>query len=243
MNKISEYIDKVRNIISQVENEEHEKIEEGARLIADLIGNDGMIYAFGTGHSHMLVEELFYRAGGLVRVCPILDQPLMLHLSASESSNLEREKGYIDGLIDNLKDAKEGDIIFLFSNSGRNTVTIDMALLAKERGMKVISITSFSYLPTESRHEKGLKLAEVSDIAIDNWGELGDACIGVEDIFCGPTSSVIGCMIIQAMVCQAIGLLKEEKHDVEVWTSGNVDGGDDKNRKHLEKYKGKISCL
>lgn len=65
-------------------------LETAAQRIAESLLNGGMLYTFGTGHGHLLALEIFYRAGGLARVCPILDERLMLHASASESTGWER---------------------------------------------------------------------------------------------------------------------------------------------------------
>ena len=82
-----------------VQEQQKDKLELAARKIADCILQGGMLYTFGTGHGHLLALEIFYRAGGLARVCPILDERLMLHASASESTGWERTDGLADELL------------------------------------------------------------------------------------------------------------------------------------------------
>lgn len=241
------YIDKINSLIQKVSVSQERNIEEAAKAIAEAISEGKMVYTFGTGHSHILAEEIFYRAGGLVRVYPILEDAIMLHTGAFRSSCLERLPGYAGILIDQYTDISHGDIMILFSNSGRNTVTVEMAQEAAKRGMLTICITSLLHSAcTKSRHPDGLKLCDICDIVIDNCGEPGDACLQItEDIKCGPTSTVIGAMILQATICRAVELLTEDSSGdcPEIFFSSNVDGGDEFNTIYYQKYKGKIRIL
>ena len=90
------YIENFKDIVEKIETKCAESIEKTAELFADTLMGDKKIFLFGTGHSHMLSEELFYRAGGLVKVQPVLVEPLMLHISASQSTLEERVEGYAE---------------------------------------------------------------------------------------------------------------------------------------------------
>ena len=96
MNKAQEYFHTVSGLLEKAASTQMETIGKAASMIADTMQQDGWLYIFGTGHSHMLAEEIFYRAGGMVRVKPILETGLMLHESASKSTELERLSGYAD---------------------------------------------------------------------------------------------------------------------------------------------------
>ena len=89
MEIIKRYFDNIHALLETVIDTQSDAIDRAVTIAADTLEQGGMIYAFGTGHSHMLAEELFYRAGGLVKVYPILDEPLMLHANASRSSQVE----------------------------------------------------------------------------------------------------------------------------------------------------------
>jgi uncharacterized phosphosugar-binding protein len=129
-----------------------EKIEQAADWIADCLANEGFIYTSGTGHSHIFSEEIFYRAGGFARVVAILDEALMLHKDASYSTEVERTEGYAATLFEEYPISKK-DIFIISSNSGRNTVSIEMAMIAKEKGAKVIVITNLKHTQSvTSRH-------------------------------------------------------------------------------------------
>jgi uncharacterized phosphosugar-binding protein len=244
MNAANQYIDEIKRLITQVETTQQSAIESVSLACVKTLINDNMIFTFGTGHSHILAEEIFYRAGGLVRVYPILDTPLMLHKAAAKSSEIERLSGYAKQLLDDVNCIKKGDVMFVFSNSGRNTVSVDMAIEAKNRGMTVICITDMTHsLAVDSRHPSGLHLYEVCDICIDNCGCIGDAAIAVDEYTVGPTSTVIGAMIMQAIVCRSVEIAKNSSMLIEIFQSANTDGGDDKNSEYLKKYKNIIKSL
>lgn len=243
MNKIDQYLLGVTELLKTVQESQKEAIEKAADAAAAALENDGMIFTFGTGHSHMLAEEIFYRAGGLVRVHPILDDPLLLHINATRSSTMERLCGYAATLLEGLT-IKPGDVMFIFSNSGRNAVPIEMAQEAKERGMCVICITNLRHSNSvTSRHPSGKRLYDFCDIVIDNCGVVGDASVEIGDLVCGPTSTVIGTALLQAIVCGTVERLQEKGIVPEVFCSSNVDGNDEKNHAYLEKYKGTIRFL
>ena len=245
MKKYIEYITENQKIIEKIATEGAENIEKTAELFSDALINDRKIYLFGTGHSHMLAEELFYRAGGLVKIQPILSPPLMLHISASDSTIAERVEGVAEKLF-NEYGIKENDVIVIISNSGRNGVIVDMALLCKEKGVKVVALTNLRHTYSgESRHKSGKRLCEIADIVLDNFGCVGDACIevdGVEGKIC-PTSTVSGALILNAIVSEAVDICAKNGFVPEHFASSNVDGGDEINNKILEKYKQEIKHL
>ena len=243
MTKIDEYFSALNETLLTAEKTQADKVEAAARICAEALQNDGYLYTFGTGHSHLLAEEIFYRAGGLVRVFPLEDDALMLHTGASRSSQFERIEGFASVLLKNSP-AKAGDVIFIFSNSGRNTMPVEMAMTAREMGLKSICITSFAHAATvSSRHPSGKKLGEACDVALDNCGAPGDACVALGDYQMGPTSTVIGAALLQAIVCRTAELVAESGKTPEVFASANVDGGDQKNAAYLAKYKEKINIL
>lgn len=152
-------------------------LETAAQRIAESLLNGGMLYTFGTGHGHLLALEIFYRAGGLARVCPILDERLMLHASASESTGWERTDGLADELLARYP-VKAGDVLIAISNSGRNTVPVELAMKCRSRGAYVIALTSLRHTGAVTpRNPMGKRLFEVADLVLDNGGALGDAAV------------------------------------------------------------------
>lgn len=243
MSKGLDYISNIERLIREVKETQTNSLKQSAEIVAESLMADGMIYAFGTGHSHMLAEELFYRAGGLARVYPILDEGLMLHSGAAKSTSYERLHGYAEALLNDYP-VKEGDVIIIASNSGRNAVTIEMAIEAKKRGMKVLALTSLKHSQSAtSRHASGKRLFELADVVIDNCGCPGDASTEFEEIGnVGPTSTVIGVLQLQSIICEAVEIMLDRNVKPEVYISSNVGNGDN-NQALIEKYKKQIKCL
>ena len=238
------YIHNIHSLLDAVLDSQSGAIDRAVAAVTDTLSRGGMVYAFGTGHSHMLAEELFYRAGGLVKVYPILDEALMLHNNASRSSQIERLPGYAATLLDNGIHPTERDIMFLFSNSGRNAVPVEMALEMKRRNVKTVCITNLAQSSqAASRHSSGLRLFELCDIVIDNCGAVGDASVEIGSRRCAPTSTVIGAAILQAIVCGVVETLLEKGIEPEVFCSSNVDGGDEINHRFIEHYRREIPML
>lgn len=193
----------------------------------------------------MLAEELFYRAGGLVNIHPILETALMLHESASKSTEIERLEGYAEIIFDSYG-IKSGDVLVIISNSGRNGVCVDMASIAKEKGVTLVALTNLRHsMSGASRHKSGKKLYEFADIVLDNMGCVGDACVYFDELGkkAAPTSTSAGAAILNAAVTGCIEKMLEDGYTPEVFSSSNVDGGDEINRAYIEKYKSSIKGL
>ncbi|MBS4207870.1 SIS domain-containing protein [Bacillus sp. FJAT-50079] len=238
------YIEKVQQLIEQCKSQS-EAITEGAKLISNAIKDDGVFHVFGCGHSQMYAEEIFYRAGGLVPVNPILEPSLSLRPSAPKSTWFERLEGYASLIWDN-EETRPGEVVLIASTSGRNAVPIEMAFEAKKRGMFVIALTSsFFSEGVESRHPSGKKLQDVADVILDGKAPKGDAVMELPALGpkFGPVSSVVGFTLIQALVVEVVDKLVHEGIAPPIWVSSNLDEGDAVNREHIKAYKKRITCL
>ena len=168
------YLDKIYTMLAQIEQEEGAAMDAAARAAYASIDGGGLLHVFSTGHSHMIVEEMFYRSGGLVPVNPILSDELMLHTGAITSTHMERMPGKAAEVLGKAG-LRAGDTILISSNTGINTVPVEAALYAKERGLTVVCVTSKKISRTlASRAPEGKRLYEVSDIVIDNHAPRGD---------------------------------------------------------------------
>lgn len=234
------YFDHLQSKFQQVLDHELPNIGAAADLVTESIKKGGRFYVFGSGHSHMIAEELYLRAGGLALVHAILPPELMLHEMPNKSTYLERVEGYSKALVE-LYHIDEKDAVMVISNSGRNAVPVEMCLEAKKKGAAVIAMTSMRHSAScTSRHSSGKKMYEIADVTIDNCGDPGDASFPIEglDSHIGPTSDAIGISIAQALVCQVVDNLVKEGIEPPIFKSSNVDGGDAHNNRMFEKYYG-----
>lgn len=229
------YLGIARDLVARLADEEWPRIRAAAEVVADALAAGRTIHVFGTGHSHMLAEELFYRAGGLVRVSPILFEGLMLHASAPLSTSLERLPDLADALLLDHP-VESGDVLLVASNSGGNGVASRLVQLARERGVRVIAVTSLRHATSAAARSNELpRLHELADLVIDNGGAVGDAAVEIAGFErrVAPTSTVVGAAIVNAMVAEAVGLLVERGTPPEVYTSSNMEGGDAANAAYL----------
>ncbi|WP_078554469.1 SIS domain-containing protein [Bacillus alkalicellulosilyticus] len=241
---IEEYFLKVQQGLTTILKQESTHIEAAASLLTNTIKNDGIIHIFGCGHSHMIAEESFYRAGGLVPINPIFEESLMLHEDAVYASKLERDPLFGKEILAK-HEISPIDTIIVVSTSGRNPVPIDVALTAKEKGCAVIVITSFFYRNLSSRHLSGKHLSDVADIAINNHVDIGDAVLShksVEVPFI-PVSSIHSLTITNAMFAETIKCLADAGINTPIFMSGNVDHSETYNQKIIERFQGKVQAL
>ena len=241
----TQYIEVINNLTKEIEETQSDVIEKVSDLCTEAIKNERMLFFFGTGHSHMICEEPFYRAGGLIPVYPILEPALMLHEGAYKSTFIERIDGIGKILIQESKISK-GDILFLVSNSGRNNAVVEMAIKSKKMGITTVTLTSLKHSRTvSSRHKSGKKLYEIADYVIDNCGIPGDAAIKFKglDQRVAPTSSMTCILIVNIIVTNIIEKLLSLGITPPVFMSSNTDEGDRFNKVLIEKYRSKIKIL
>ena len=240
MTTASRYFDYLNSKLQEVVEHELPNIEKAAQLVTESCLKGGRLYVFGSGHSHLIAEELYIRAGGLALVHAILPPEMMLNTMPTKSTLLERLEGYAPALIE-LYHVEANDTLLIISNSGRNAVPVEMALTAKEKGTSVIALTSMAHsADCTSRHSSGKKLYEIADVTLDNHAVKGDAGLLVEGIKypIGPTSDATGIAIAQALICQVCDNLVKAGMEPPIFTSSNVDGGDAKNADLYAKYYG-----
>jgi len=231
------YLRVATELVQRLETREWPNIEAAAVLIADAMAEGRVLHAFGSGHSHMFAEELFYRAGGFVRVRPVFFEGLMLHASAPLSTTLERVPGLATAILDDHQ-VEAGDVLLIASNSGSNAVVTEMAREARARGLRTIALTSIGHATSDAaRHRPDARLHELVDVVIDNGGVVGDAAIAIDGVptNVAPTSTVVGAAITNAIVAEAAERLVARGVVPEVFSSSNVAGGDAVNQGHLRR--------
>jgi uncharacterized phosphosugar-binding protein len=216
-----------------------ESIRAAGRLVAESISKGGLIFTLGTGHSYYLAAEAFARAGGLWPVQVIACTNLSMLDGSARSSRTERLEGYAACILPDYE-MRQGDVLIAISNSGRNAVPIEASLYARERGLKVVAATNVAHsMSVPSRHSSGNRLLDVADIVLDNCGVPGDAAVALPgmDVRVGSTSTIMGAVLIQAVMVEAVSQLQAMGLEPPVLISGNVDTPDRERRyKSLTEY-------
>ena len=236
------YLLSAQELLGRVAITQQESVAACVDLFADALTSGKMIHTFGTGHSHLLAEEIFYRAGGLAAIYPILDERLMLHKEVVKGSQNERLPGLAQELV-NQHPIASGDVVIVISNSGGNQVTIDLVKLAQGLGAKVIAVTSVNHATSKSaRSNAAEKIHHLADVVLDNSGVVGDALVRVagSPMSAGPTSTVIGGALLQSVVVGTVAECLKRGIQPEIFLSSNLAGGDENNAAIFDKYRSLI---
>jgi len=233
-----EFVDAARLILDQVARTQREAIENATQWVADSLMAGGLWHVFGTGHSHFIAEEVYYRAGGLVPVNAILFPPLMQHEGPVTSTKLERLPGLARIILDKYE-VRPGEVLTIVSNSGKNAVPVEMAMYAREKGLKTVAITSINQSRAATLGEgQSRKLYEVCDVVIDNCGNAGDAALAVPgtELMTAATSSIVGIAVMEQIVYGVACKYAEAGLEPPVFKTANLPGGDAWNARMIETY-------
>ena len=211
------------------------QMAQAVALIVKAAREDRRVYVFGTGHSHILAEEVHYRAGGLAITVPILAPPIMLHEGAVAGTAYERTEGIVRPIFARYQ-IQSGDVLFVISNSGVNAAPIEAATVGRELGATVIAITSVAYSTASAKGR--VRLADLVDLVLDNGTPPGDAVLDVpgSDLKVGPVSTAIGITFLNAILAEVASQLSADG-DAPIYLSANMPGAADVNEKLIERYR------
>lgn len=244
------YIEKVIENLKRVQEEQAGNIRKAAALLADAIAADRLINVYGGGgHTTLVMGEMFFRAGGLSNINPIMETGLSVFNQALKYLELERCVNFGRAVM-KYYDLQKDDLLIIFHNIGINAATIDAALEAKERGVKIIAVSSSYWqneMPPEHfiRHPSMKNLFELADVCIDDYNPVGDAVVNVPglDTPIAPVSNLVDFTIAHLLEIETIRQCVERGIVPPVWNSANAPGGDEKNAALLKKYKPRVKSL
>lgn len=205
------YLAKAIALLQEVEATQSDQIATGAQWIADAIAADGMAHFFGAGHSHMALEEVFPRNGGLIGLHPLSELALSYYTPVVGNSGIYQMRFFqsVEGLGEIIWKNyrfKKTDCFVVYTNTGVTKVALDIATFAKAEGLRVIAVTSLKHAAaTGTEHKGGKRLHEIADLVIDNCSVVGDAMVdipGLEDK-AGAGSSITSIAITNALATEA----------------------------------------
>ncbi len=216
-------------------------LDAAVAMIADAVAADGVVQAFGTGHSQAFAMEIAGRAGGLIPTAKISLADLVLRgredVSRLGTADFERDPSVVDALWEITAPAPT-DVFLIASNSGVNGSIVGYALKAKEHGHGVIAVTSLEHTARVTpKHPSGRRLSEVADVVIDNLAPYGDATLTIgDDVAVGAVSSMTAAFIAQLLTIGVAERLAATGATPPVYLSANVPGGDEHNHQLESRY-------
>jgi len=246
----SGYLSQVIDLLKKVEKEQSGNINKAAELMAGAIEKDQLIHVYGGGgHTTLVMGEMFFRAGGLANINPIMETGLSVFNQALKYLELERTVNYGRSIVKYYRIQKD-EVFIIFHNIGINAATIDAAMEAKERGAKIIAISS-SFWQNEMpenhfiRHPNKMNLFDLADVCIDDYNPVGDAVVKVDglDTAIAPISNIIDFYIAHRLEIATVKICIERGIKPPIWSSANAPGGDKINAKYVEKYLPRVKSL
>jgi uncharacterized phosphosugar-binding protein len=238
------YLEKIRSLLKKLEKEQKENIKKAAKIMTDSISKGRFVFLFGSGHSVLPCMDIFPRYGTFVGFQPITDSRLMWSSVVGSGGTrellwIERQEGYVKEMLKSYSMIKD-DSIIIFSHGGVNAAPVEMALICKSKGIKVIAITNVEYLKiSRPKHSSGKRLGDIADVVIDNCAPIEDALVKIKnlDYKVAPGSTVTGIVISMSLVSETAKLLTEKGVKLDVFVSPTVKNVDpDHNNKVYEKY-------
>lgn len=231
MDPISQYIEKSKQIIDTVENQK-EEIKKASKWFSDTIRHGRMVHLFGSGHSRIMVEEMWPRYGSFPGFNPIVELSLSFHnlvVGANgqrQAMFLENVSGLADRILRNF-DLSEKDSALVISSSGTSQVSVEMAELFQRKGIKVVAIvTKSSVAVSQSKRQDGKKLDNFADLVLDTGAPKGDAMVEIQNLETpvSPGSTVGGALLVNCIKAEVAKQLTESGHPPKVLSSGSIVG-------------------
>lgn len=238
------YQEKALKILSQIVEEESENIRKASEIMVESIASGHLVHLFGSGHSAIPAMDIFPRYGSYVGLHPLIDPRLIWFNvigpgGARELLWIERQEGYIKNFLQSFNFYRE-DSIVIYSHGGLNAAPVEAALYAKDKGMKVIAVTSIdNYKHARPTHSSGKSLADIADVVIDNCAPLEDSIVEIEgqNAKIGASSTLSVIFISMSLLCETAKLLGEKGIELPTFVSPNVTSlPKDNNEMVYEKY-------
>ena len=236
------YFKVMEEIVEKIETTQQEAIGRAAALVADTTQKGGIIYGFGTGHSHLVTDDAFWRAATPANYCALLEQSATGSFEITKSYEIENIYGIGKKIVDYHRITPK-DCMIIISNSGNNIAPVDAALRAKEKGIPVIGITAVEYSGyLKTKHRDGVKLKDVADVVLDNCSLIGDAAVEIEGfpMKVGSTSTIPNVYLQNAVLVEMVDILVKRGFRPDVYYNGHMAFMDENcanhNQELVDKY-------
>jgi uncharacterized phosphosugar-binding protein len=233
MSPSEDYLDQCRGLIDNAERQ-LDAVRQAADWFAATILAGRMVHVFASGHSRIMVEELWPRYGSFPGFNPMVELSLTFHnlvVGANgqrQAMFLENVSGLAERILRNF-DVQPTDCALVISSSGCNIVPIEMAELFHQRGIKVAAIVSRRHSEqTTSNHPAGKRLHDVADLVLDTGAPPGDAMVHIEglDTPVSPGSTIGGCLLVNMIKAEVAERLTRAGQPPRVLSGACIVGAD-----------------
>ena len=232
-NSIDIFSKKLSSILKKISKNERNKIKLIASKLSNNYVNGGIVYVFGTGHNHCIAEECLHRAGAFAGVTPILDKRIDFSYGIKKASEYERNPKLAKNILKKYNFTKN-DSIIIFSTSGINQLSIEIAKIMKNKKIYVIGVTSKTYSDKLKKIKKS-KLYFYNDIYIDNYSPIGDTLINYKNFGITSPSTITGVFILNSLWLEMSSKLKNQ-NPFPFYLSSNLPNSKKHNKTLEKKY-------
>lgn len=218
------YFTTMQEVVKNVYETQEENIMKAATILADTTQKGGLIYGFGTGHSHLVIDDAFWRAATPANYYALLEQSATGSFEITKSYEIENTYGIGKKIVDYHR-ITPNDCMIIISNSGNNIAPVDAAIRAKEKGIPVIAITAVEYSDyLKTKHKDGVKLKDVADVVLDNCSLIGDAVVDIDgfDMKVGSSSTIPNVFLQNAILSQMVEILVQRGFEPDVYYNGHM---------------------
>ncbi len=227
---MNSFLEALGGLVNTLKDTQETAFDRAASLAADAIARDGLVHFFGSGHSVIPVHEAFPRYGSFVGFYPLTDPRLMWFNvlgpgGVPELLWLERTEGYVDKFLDH-EPLAAGDVLVVFSHSGRNSAPVETAMYAKNHGLSVVAVTATANLSRPAEHSSGKFTADLADVVIDTGAPVEDAVVELDGWGAplGGVSTILACAVTVELLTRTAAKLLERGITLPTFVSPTVPG-------------------
>lgn len=218
------YFETLKQVVDKVMAVNQDSIIKAAEILARTTENGGLIYGFGTGHSHLVVDDAFWRAATPANYVALLEHSATGNTEITKSYLIENTYGIGRAVVDYHR-ITPGDCLIIISNSGNNILPVDVAIRAREKGIPIIAITAVEYGNyLKTKHKDGVKLKDVADVVLDNCCIIGDAAVDIAGfpMKVGSVSTIPNVFLQNAILTQMVEMLVQKGLQPDVYYNGHM---------------------
>lgn len=244
MSKSKDFFEIAKGYIKEVKDSQNQQIIEASKMMGDCMDTNGVVQLFGLGHGLAFSMELGYRAGGLMPFHQINPRDLALRGLINEeelnSPSFNQDPSNAHKLL-GIYNILSEDMYILISFSGNEPIIVEAALMAKEKGQKVIAVVNKKMASSSpALHPSGKTLLDLADLILDVMGPNPDQVLALdENTKINQVNTICGNVIAQMLTAETYRYLNENGKDCPVLLSANVKGADVHNRKISDQYLGR----